>query len=208
MKAFLLAAGFGERLRPLTDKTPKPLIPVSGIPSICYSLMLLKEAGITDVVCNIHYHPDRIMDFFKKNSNFGFNIDFSFEKEILGTGGGLKQCERYFNDDDFIVLNSDIITDLKLQDVIAGFKNTDSPGTVVLYNSINIEKTVSIMGNHVKDFRDFSSSACFSEDKAHCSGSSLTNLVPLEPIKTADVPRSFCSSWTRALIVGASSASS
>ena len=156
MKAFLLAAGFGERLRPLTDKIPKPLIPVSGIPSICYSLMLLKEAGITDVVCNIHYHPHKIVEFFKNNNNFGFNIDFSFEKEILGTGGGLKQCEKYFNDDDFIVINSDIITDLKLRDVISKYEKSDSCGSVVIYDSEKRElnRTVSVEGENVIDFNN------------------------------------------------------
>ena len=74
MKAFLLAAGFGERLRPLTENTPKPLLKINDIPSICYSLMLLKEAGIRDVVCNLHYKHDKIIDFFEKNSFFGMLI--------------------------------------------------------------------------------------------------------------------------------------
>ena len=55
MKAFLLAAGFGERLRPVTDVIPKPLVPVVNVPCICYSIALLKEAGIRDIVCNLHY---------------------------------------------------------------------------------------------------------------------------------------------------------
>ncbi len=86
----MLAAGLGTRLRPLTLGRPKPLIPVAGIPFICYSLALLREAGVDRIVCNLHYRPGDIMDFFRRNGDFGLRVDFSMEENILGTGGGNK----------------------------------------------------------------------------------------------------------------------
>jgi len=156
MKAFLLAAGFGERLRPLTESVPKSLIPIAGIPSICYSLMLLKEAGIDDVVCNLHYRSDDIVNFLKRNNFFGMNIEFSIEEKILGTGGGLKKCEDFFKDDDTILLNSDIITDIHIRDVIKRYNEISSPGLVTLYrNGTECSPPVSVNGNHVVDFKNF-----------------------------------------------------
>ena len=96
MKAFLLAAGYGERLKHLTEEIPKPLIPVLNVASIEFSIMLIKESGITDVMCNLHHKYRDIIAFFEKKDFFGLNIRFSIENEILGTGGGLKKCESFF----------------------------------------------------------------------------------------------------------------
>ncbi|MFC1669557.1 NDP-sugar synthase [Spirochaetota bacterium] len=155
MKAFLMAAGFGERLKPLTETTPKPLLPVFDIPIICYSLMLLKEAGVSDVMCNLHYRHEDIINYFRKNNNFNMDIKFSFEDEILGTGGGLKKCEDYF-DDDFILINSDIVTDLMLPHVIRKYESSPSAGTVVLYRAVDSidSRTVSTQKNRVVDFKN------------------------------------------------------
>ena len=88
MKAFLLTAGYGERLRPITDRVPKPLVPVLNVPAVCYALTLLKEAGVTEVVCNLHHLPAQIEAFFRCRGGFGMNVSFSHEPAILGTGGG------------------------------------------------------------------------------------------------------------------------
>ena len=114
LKAFLLAAGYGSRLGSISSEQPKPLIRAAGIPLICYSLAMLKAAGVDEIVCNLHYLGARIVSFFEENNNFGFKLSFSFEKEILGTGGGLKRCRDNFADEGFFLINSDIITDLDL----------------------------------------------------------------------------------------------
>jgi mannose-1-phosphate guanylyltransferase len=118
VKGFILAAGYGERLRPLTDDCAKALVPVLNIPSICYSLFLLKEAGVRDVVCNLHHEGDGIVRFFEENDFFGLTIEFSEEDTILGTGGGLKKCEALLGDDDFVLINSDIVMDADLRILI------------------------------------------------------------------------------------------
>jgi mannose-1-phosphate guanylyltransferase len=154
MKGFILGAGFGERLRPLTREVPKPLIPVAGIPSICYSLGLLKRNGITDVVCNLHYRYGDVLDFFRRNSNFGFNIEFSVEEDLLGTGGGLKKCESLLKDDDFILLNSDIITDLDAESLIDEFHSSGKKGMLSLYplDEGGLPGTVSVQKGLIADF--------------------------------------------------------
>ena len=154
MKAFLLAAGYGERLKPLTDKTPKPLIEIFGIPLICYSIAMIKDAGIKDVICNLHYKHDDIINFFKKNNYFGLDVEFSIEEKILGTGGGLKKCEEMLSDDNFAVVNSDIITDLDLGSVCRTFLEQRTPGMTVLCKSLNGISTVSVENNLVADFKN------------------------------------------------------
>ncbi len=153
MKAFLLAAGFGERLRPLTNTMPKPLIPVAGIPSICYALCILKSCGIETVVCNVHYLREKVIDFIRRHENFGLEIIFSEEEEILGTGGGLKYAENFLNDDDFVLINSDIAFDLDLENVIENFYQLKTPGLVVVTESSPDAATVSVAEGRIVDFK-------------------------------------------------------
>ena len=164
MKGFILSAGFGKRLHPITKYIHKSLVPVLNIPSICYATMLLKEAGIRDVVCNLHYRSQDILEFFKKNNNFGLNITFSIEDKILGTGGGIKRCERTLCHDDFVIVNSDIIADINLVDVIEYHRAKSSPGTVVL-KRMHREKLinpVAVEGNRVVDFNNFLNTGLYS----------------------------------------------
>jgi len=154
MKAFVLAAGFGERLRPLTETIPKPLVPVAGVPVICYALAMLKEAGINDIICNVHYRPDDVMDFFKRNGNFGMQVAFSPEEQILGTGGGLMKCRKFFGDDDFVIINSDIISDLHLSSVIEDHRSGCHPGTIVVCPWKGTGPApVAVEGDRVVDFK-------------------------------------------------------
>jgi mannose-1-phosphate guanylyltransferase len=117
MKAFILAAGIGKRLQPLTLKLPKPLVPVNGIPLLCYTLMRLKQAGITELIINTCYLGDEIADFLKHHANFGFDIYISAEKELSGTGGGIKNCQNQLKEP-FLLINADIICDIQLTDLI------------------------------------------------------------------------------------------
>lgn len=164
MKGFILSAGFGERLSPITNYIPKSLIPVVNIPSICYAIMLLKEAGIMDVLCNLHYKSIDILEFFKKNNNFGLNITFSIEDNILGTGGGIKKCEELLHDDDFIVINSDIIMDINLSDVIEYHEEKGHMATIVLQRveGTNIIGSVAVEGSRIIDFKNFLNASSFS----------------------------------------------
>jgi mannose-1-phosphate guanylyltransferase len=156
MKAFVLAAGLGTRLNPLTNHTPKPLIPVLNIPSLFYTFFLLKQAGIRDIICNIHHHFNAVRNFIESSNISGLTITFSEEPEILGTGGGLKKCEKLLGDEDFMLVNSDIITDIDLSALIQHHQGTGLPGTLTLFET-PAAATIGYVGVEnglVKDFRN------------------------------------------------------
>lgn len=117
MKAMILAAGLGTRLRPLSHKIPKPMIPVLGIPMIQHTLNLLKSAGITEVMINLHHLPGDLKAYLKKQKDF--KISFSMEKKLLGTGGGILKAKPFFGNERFFVLNSDFLSDINLEDVLS-----------------------------------------------------------------------------------------
>jgi MurNAc alpha-1-phosphate uridylyltransferase len=123
MKAMILAAGFGKRLGHLTQSTPKPLIRVKGQPLIKYHLSKLLAADYSQIVINTHYLSDEIINYVENEFNNDPRITFSIEKEILGTGGGIKKALHHFGNDDFLVLNSDIYSDLDYK----YFKSFTSP---------------------------------------------------------------------------------
>ena len=123
MKAMILAAGFGKRLGHLTQSTPKPLIKVKGQPLIKYHLSKLLAADYSQIVINTHYLSDEIINYVENEFNNDPRITFSIENEILGTGGGIKKALHHFGNDDFLVLNSDIYSDLDYK----YFKSFTSP---------------------------------------------------------------------------------
>ncbi len=106
-KAFVLAAGKGERMRPLTDNCPKPLIEVGGVTMLDRALDALAAAGVEEVVVNLWYLGEKIEDHLKSRTSP--KIVFSHEKELLDTGGGVKQALSFFGDEPFYVLNADVI---------------------------------------------------------------------------------------------------
>jgi MurNAc alpha-1-phosphate uridylyltransferase len=108
MKAFLLAAGKGERLQPLTYDVPKALINVKGKPLIQWNIERLKRCGIRDIIINLHHLGQKIEDFLEDGSKFGVNIQYSKEEELLGTGGGIVNALDIIGDMPFILLSSDL----------------------------------------------------------------------------------------------------
>ena len=156
MKAFILAAGFGTRLQPLTDHLPKPLIPILNIPSLFYTFHLLKQAGITEIICNIHHHAKTIRRFVEASNLPGLTITFSEEPVILGTGGGLKKCEKLLGTNEFLLVNSDIITDINFSALIYHHQQSGRPGTLTLYETHEASTIGSVGVEHglVKDFRN------------------------------------------------------
>ena len=156
MKAFVLAAGLGTRLRPLTDHIPKPLIPILNIPSLFYTLFLLKQAGIREIICNIHAHADAIKNFIYASDLSGLDISFSEEPIILGTGGGLKKCEKLLGSDEFLLVNSDIITDIDFSVLLRHHQESGRPGTLTLYATPEARSIgyVGVEEGLVKDFNN------------------------------------------------------
>lgn len=132
MKAMILAAGLGTRLRPLTDVTPKPLLPVAGTPMIVWNLLLLKRHGIREVVINLHHLGPMIPKALGDGAAFGMRIIYSHEPVILGTGGGIKQAEPHFNGEPVLVLNGDTLFELDLSAVMAFHREQHAAATLVL----------------------------------------------------------------------------
>lgn len=128
----LLAAGLGTRLKPLTHKIPKPLLQVHGLPLIAYNLALLKKFGFHDVVINLHYLAGLIKKELGNGKKWGFCFIYSYEKKILGTGGGLKKTEKYFKKEPFLVINSDIIVDLDLNAFVSFHKQKKAIATLAV----------------------------------------------------------------------------
>jgi NDP-sugar pyrophosphorylase family protein len=115
MKAMVLAAGVGRRLRPLTDQTPKALIEVGGVPMIERVIRRLQSAGVTELVVNLHHLGDRIVEFLASKGDFGLRIAFTREAELLDTGGGLKNAAWFFDDGrPFFLHNVDVLSDVDL----------------------------------------------------------------------------------------------
>jgi MurNAc alpha-1-phosphate uridylyltransferase len=118
MKAMILAAGRGLRMRPLTDETPKPLLVVHGQPLIVHQIKALAKIGVRDIVINISYLAEKIQSALGNGKQFKVNIRYSFEEEALNTGGGIFRALPILGDEPFIVLSSDIFTDYPLMQLL------------------------------------------------------------------------------------------
>lgn len=115
MKAMIFAAGLGTRLKPLTDTTPKALIPVGGKTLLEHVIIKLKDAGFKDIVINIHHFGEQIIDFLQANNNFGINIAISDERGmLLETGGGIKKAANLLGNEPFLIHNVDILSNADL----------------------------------------------------------------------------------------------
>lgn len=134
MKAMIFAAGYGTRLKPLTDTVPKALIPINGIPLLQHLILKLKQEGFTEIIVNVHHFADQIIDFLNENHHFGIRIEISDERDaLLDTGGGIRKTAWFFDDGlPFLVHNVDIISNIDLQALYRHHLNTDSIATLVV----------------------------------------------------------------------------
>ncbi len=115
MRVFILAAGFGKRLRPFTEKLPKPLIKVKNKPLIYWNLKKIKNAGFNNVVINTHYLSKKIIRTVGKGEKYGLKINFSYEEEIQGTGGALIKAKKLLQKEPFLLLSGDLWSDYPLE---------------------------------------------------------------------------------------------
>lgn len=123
MKAMILAAGRGERMRPLTDALPKPMLKAGGKPLIGYLIEALHTAGVGEIVINHAHLGECIIDYLGNGQDLGVNIIYSAEDEAMDTGGGIRQALPFLGEDPFIVVNGDIWTDfpfIMLPKVLSG----------------------------------------------------------------------------------------
>lgn len=144
MKAMIFAAGLGTRLKPLTDSIPKALLPLAGKTLLQWQIKKLREAGINEIVVNIHHFGQQIIDYLQQNDSFGCKVRISDERdELLETGGGLLKAAALLGEDEpVLVCNVDILSNIDLPHFIAahegskeqGAKGKDVLATVVVSN--------------------------------------------------------------------------
>jgi NDP-sugar pyrophosphorylase family protein len=132
LRAMILAAGRGERLRPLTDTVPKPLVVVGGRPLIDYALERVADAGIRRVVINLHHLGHLIRDHVGDGSRFGLAVDYSEEAILQDTGGGIRDARRYLDGSTFLTLNADTIVDVDLRDLAESHRTSGAIATMLL----------------------------------------------------------------------------
>ena len=144
MKALILAAGFGIRLLPFTKNTPKALFPVSGRPLLDTIILNLENAGCKAIIINTH-HLYKEIDSYLARKKYAIPVITRYEPEILGTGGAIKNVADFWDDNPFMVINSDIVTDINLKKVYDFHLNHKHPATLVLhdyprFNTVSINK--------------------------------------------------------------------
>ena len=148
MKVIILAGGRGKRLRPITDKIPKPLIPINEKPLIERTIKYLKKYGMTEIIISSGYKSNLIEKFLKKKKNFGCEIVFSTEKTPLGTGGAIKKALKYVNEESFLVLNGDIVTNIDLKKILK------KPNTIAANELKTKFGTMDIKNNKILKFNE------------------------------------------------------
>ncbi len=145
-KGMLLAAGLGTRLLPLTQKLPKPLVPVLNVANVLYGLFLLKRSGIDDVILNLHHLPTLIQDYLGNGKDWGMRLEYSSESLLLGTGGGLKKAESFFEGESLALINCDFITNADLKPFIEKHEAKKSLASMVLWENAQAQAFYSKVG--------------------------------------------------------------
>jgi NDP-sugar pyrophosphorylase family protein len=131
MKAMILSAGVGSRLFPLTDKLPKPMLPLANKPALEYLVDLCAKNEIKDIRMNLHYLPEEIDTYFQDGKKWNVNISYSLEKNLLGTAGAVKRSENYL-DDTFVVLSGDGFTNINLSAMLHFHKKSGAKVTIAV----------------------------------------------------------------------------
>ena len=136
MKAMVFAAGLGTRLRPLTNDRPKALVEIAGHTLLEITLRRLASFGIRDVIVNVHHFAGMVVDYLKKNNNFGLRIEISREEVLLDTGGGLKKAAWFFQQDSstepFLIHNADVISAIDLAKMAQQHRDSGSLATLAV----------------------------------------------------------------------------
>jgi mannose-1-phosphate guanylyltransferase len=137
MRAMILAAGLGTRLRPLTDDRPKALVEVAGHTLLEITLRRLRGSGVREVIVNVHHFADMVVDYLKKNDNFGMRIEISREDVLLDTGGGLKKAAWFFleeghAEEPFLLHNVDVLSTIDFHRMAEFHKQNQALATLAV----------------------------------------------------------------------------
>jgi NDP-sugar pyrophosphorylase family protein len=140
MKGMILAAGYGERLWPLTADRTKPALPVLGKPLVGYVAEYLAQFGIKEIVVNLHHRPESVKRALGDGGQFGVELEYIHEPIILGTSGAIDNARRLLEGDTFVVINGKIITDIDLNAALREHRNRQALATLVLLKNVQRER--------------------------------------------------------------------
>ena len=155
MKGLILAGGFGKRLAPLTQERPKPLLEVAGRPILEWQIEWLRGQGIRDVVIAVGYLRGRIFEEIGDGRRLGVRIMYSVEEEPLGTGGAIRNAEPFLDDDTFVVLNGDVLTNIEIGPMVDLLRGRGTVGVIALvplrspYGIVEVDEK-----GHIVSFRE------------------------------------------------------
>ena len=145
MRAIVLSAGYGTRLGELTEKVPKPMLRLNDRPLLEYVICHLANHSFNEIVVNLHFMPDLIKDYFGDGSRFGVNIVYSYEKELLGTAGGIKKVEDFFREEKaFLVHYGDVLTDQNYTAMLDLHLRNEAFATLLLHKRERSNSVVSL----------------------------------------------------------------
>ena len=147
MRAFILCAGLGTRLRPMSNQIPKCLVEVKGETLLERHIRKLKEINVSEIIINLHHKPDSIKEFLNLKKNFGIDIVFSEEETLMGTGGALVKAKEEIGTETFILISGDLYTEYPLESLknkvngahLVSVKNDGSKGDFSIEKGIVIE---------------------------------------------------------------------
>lgn len=184
MKAMILAAGAGTRLRPLTTLRPKPLFPVCTVPLLGITVSQLRKAGIGDMIVNSHHLSRHIESFLEYHTPPGISLSHSHEPLLLGTGGAIKKVEGFWEDHPFIVVNGDILHTIDLRAAYQAHLESNNLVTLVLhdyprFNQVEIDQEGNIIGIRNRRVREAASAT---------SIRAFTGIHIISPTLLAEIP--------------------
>jgi len=171
MRAMVMAAGLGTRLRPLTYEVPKPMVPVVNRPVMEHILELLPRHGFSEVIANLHWFPETIRERFDDGSALGVDLTYSYEDELLGTAGGVRNVAEFFGSESFLVMAGDALTDIDLAALRAAHEANGGVATLAVRRVANVsEFGVVIAGSdgRVQGFQEKPDPAEALSDLANC----------------------------------------
>jgi len=159
MKAIILAAGKGERLRGILNNIPKPMVEINGKPILEHNILLLKRYGITDIYINLHHQPDVIRKHFGNGEKYGVNIKYSYEETLLGTAGAVRKiADDYWNRKEFfILLYGDNLYQYDLQEIINFHMRKKGIATIAVYEKDSVSQSGIVVldkDNRILKFRE------------------------------------------------------
>jgi len=176
----ILAAGFGTRLRPLSNKRPKPLMPVANKPVILRNMEYLRAHGVREIIVNAHHHAEQVLEFLAGEPLPGVKVEVRVEAEILGTGGGIRNTSDFWGHDPFIVLNGDILTDLDLAGAYEQHLEKRPLATLILHDQPPYNKIV-VRGDRITEI----------PKEYRSAGLAFTGIHIMEPEILSYVPEGF-----------------